>query len=46
MVRDKAFHDLAVGEKITIWVSEKRLDAAHCRVRRTDKWALLPPINQ
>ncbi len=42
----KAFHDLAVGEKITIWVSEKRLDALALPGSTTDKWALLPPINQ
>jgi hypothetical protein len=44
--KDKPFHDLAVGEKITVWVSEKRLDAAKLPGSTTDKWALLPPINQ
>jgi hypothetical protein len=42
----KAFHDLAVGEKITVWVSEKRLDAAQLPGSTEGKWALLPPINQ
>ncbi len=44
--QSKAFHDLAVGEKITIWVSENRLDASALPGSTTDKWALLPPINQ
>jgi hypothetical protein len=44
--KDKAFHDLAVGEKITVWVSEKRLDAAKLPGSTTDKWALLPPLSK
>lgn len=44
--QDKAFHDLSVGEKITVWVSEKRLDAQKLPGSTEDKWALLPPINK
>ena len=42
----RAFKDLQVGESITIWVSEKRTDAASLPGSTEGKWALLPPINQ
>lgn len=44
--QDKAFHDLQVGEKITVWVSEKRLEALKLPGSTEEKWALLPPLNQ
>jgi hypothetical protein len=40
----KVFHDIAVGDKITIWVSEKRLTAAYLPGSTTDSWAVLPPL--
>jgi hypothetical protein len=42
----KAFHDLAVGEKITVWVSEKRLEAVQLPGSTADRWALLPPLSK
>jgi hypothetical protein len=42
--QDKAFHDIAVGEKITVWVSEKRLTAAKLPGSTTDSWTVLPPL--
>jgi len=42
----KAFTDLQVGDTITLWVSEKRTDAASMPGSTTDKWALYPPIQQ
>jgi hypothetical protein len=44
--KDKPFHDLAVGEKITLWVSEKRLNASHLPGSTAESWSLLPPLNQ
>jgi hypothetical protein len=43
---EKAFHDLKVGEKITIWVPEKRLQAAELPGSTKDRWAVLPPISK
>jgi hypothetical protein len=42
----REFKDLQVGDSITIWVSEKRTDAASLPGSTESKWALLPPINQ
>jgi len=42
--KEKAFHDLQVGEKITIWVSEKRLEAVELPGSTEHSWAVLPPI--
>ena len=44
--KEKVFHDLAVGEKITVWVSEKRLEAAKLPGSTQDRWAVLPPISK
>jgi hypothetical protein len=41
--QEKVFHDLQVGEKITIWVSENRLEAQELPGPTTDRWVLLPP---
>ncbi len=42
----RTFSSLSVGEVITVWVSEKRTDAAALPGSTTDKWALYPPISQ
>ena len=42
----RAFSSLQVGESITIWVSEKRLDAQSLPGSTEARWALLPPINK
>jgi hypothetical protein len=42
----RKFSEMSVGDKFTIWVSEKRLDALELPGSTTSKWALLPPINQ
>jgi hypothetical protein len=39
----RPFHDMSVGEKLTIWVSEKRLDAMELPGATTQKWAVIPP---
>lgn len=39
----RPFHDMAVGEKITIWVSEKRLTAMELPGSTANRWAVLPP---
>jgi len=43
---EKAFHDLKVGEKITLWVSEKRLEARELPGSTGAHWAVLPPISK
>jgi hypothetical protein len=40
------FHDLKVGEKITLWVSEDRLEAAELPGSKDDHWTMLPPISK
>jgi len=40
------FHDMSVGEVLTMWVSEKRTDASELPGSTTNKWALLPPLSQ
>jgi hypothetical protein len=39
----RKFHDMAVGEKLTIWVSEKRLEAVELPGSTEKSWAVLPP---
>src|SRR5271170_8412454 len=39
----RKFHDMAVGEKITIWVSEKRMEAKELPGSTAKSWAVLPP---
>lgn len=41
----KKFHDMAVGEKLTIWVSEKRMEASEMPGSTDQSWALLPPLS-
>jgi len=41
--KEKKFHDLAVGEKVTFWVSEKRMTAAALPSSTSESWAVLPP---
>ncbi|HEY2462654.1 MAG TPA: hypothetical protein VGI32_01225 [Steroidobacteraceae bacterium] len=43
--KEKLFHDLAVGEKITFWVSEKRLEAIEMPGSENDHWSVLPPLS-
>ena len=38
------FHDMSVGDKLTVWVSEKRTDAQELPGSTTNKWAMLPPL--
>jgi hypothetical protein len=42
----RKFHDMQVGDTMTLWVSEKRTDAQELPGSTADKWALLPPLNQ
>ena len=39
----RKFSDMAVGEKLTFWVSEKRLDAMELPGSTAHSWAVLPP---
>jgi len=39
----RKFHDMAVGEKLTIWVSEKRMEARELPGSTAKAWAVLPP---
>jgi len=38
------FHDMAVGDKLTVWVPENRTDAQELPGPTANKWAMLPPI--
>jgi hypothetical protein len=37
------FSDMSVGEKLTIWVSEKRMTAMELPGSTANSWAVLPP---
>ena len=39
----RKFSDMAVGEKLTIWVSEKRMTAMELPGSTANSWAVLPP---
>jgi hypothetical protein len=39
----RKFSDMSVGEKLTIWVSEKRLAAMELPGSTAHSWAVLPP---
>jgi hypothetical protein len=39
----RKFHNMAVGEVITIWVSEKRMAAQELPSSTTKSWVVLPP---
>ena len=41
--KDTKFSDLKVGEKITFWVSEDRMEAAELPGATEDSWAVMPP---
>jgi len=40
----RKFSDMAVGEKLTVWVSEKRLTAMELPGSTVNSWAVLPPM--
>jgi hypothetical protein len=40
----RKFHDMAVGEKLTIWVSEKRMEARELPGSTDKSWVVLPPM--
>jgi hypothetical protein len=40
---ERDFHSLKVGEKITFWVAETRLQASSLPESTEDSWAVLPP---
>jgi hypothetical protein len=42
----RKFSEMGVGDKFTVWVSQKRTDAQELPGSTANKWALLPPINQ
>ena len=42
----RKFSDMQVGDTLTIWVSQNRLDAMELPGSTTNKWALLPPLSQ
>jgi hypothetical protein len=40
------FHDLQKGEKITFWLSEKRMSAQEMPGSTKDRWAVAPPAKE
>jgi hypothetical protein len=40
----RKFSDMAVGEKLTFWVSEKRMEATELPGSTAHSWAVLPPM--
>jgi hypothetical protein len=42
----RKFSDMSVGEKLTIWVSEKRMSAMELPGSTASSWAVLPPIQK
>ncbi len=44
--KERVFHDLKVGDEITIWISENRLEAEELPGSTTDHWVLLPPLSK
>jgi hypothetical protein len=40
----RKFHDMAVGEVLTVWVSEDRTDAQELPGPTANKWTMLPPL--
>jgi hypothetical protein len=43
---ETAFHDLKVGQKVTFWVSEKRLEAVELPGSTEHAWTVLPLISK
>ncbi len=41
--KDTKFSDLRVGEKLTFWVSEDRMEAAELPGATENTWAVMPP---
>jgi hypothetical protein len=41
--KDKKFHDMAVGDKLTFWISETRMTAEALPSSTSESWAVLPP---
>jgi hypothetical protein len=39
----KKFHNMAVGEKLTFWVSETRMTAQELPTSTAESWSVLPP---
>ena len=44
--KDTKFSELNVGEKITFWVSEDRMEASALPGSTENSWAVLPPLPQ
>jgi hypothetical protein len=42
----RKFSEMQVGDILTIWVSQNRLDAMDLPGSTANKWALLPPLSQ
>jgi hypothetical protein len=42
----RKFSDMAVGETLTLWVSEKRMSASELPGSTAQSWRVLPPIQQ
>lgn len=42
--KDTKFRDLRVGEKITFWVPEDRMEAAELPGATDNTWAVMPPL--
>jgi hypothetical protein len=42
----RKFHDMQVGDVLTLWVSQNRTDAQELPGSTAQKWALLPPLSQ
>ncbi|MDP9197657.1 MAG: hypothetical protein M3O07_00380 [Pseudomonadota bacterium] len=44
--KDTKFSELRVGEKITFWVSEDRMEASELPGSSESSWAVLPPLKK
>jgi hypothetical protein len=42
----RKFSDMQVGDTLTLWVSQNRLDAMELPGSTAQKWSLLPPLSQ
>jgi hypothetical protein len=40
----RKFHDMSIGDVLTIWVSEKRMAAEELPGSTSNSWAMLPPV--
>jgi hypothetical protein len=41
--KEMPLHDMRVGEKLTFWISEDRMEAAALPGPTTEAWAVIPP---